>query len=112
MSSLHYGNAESKRKMQDVEILNNNEKLNELIKFYSQNNIRIDIVSCQEKVNENDGKRFGRFQLNKQQYDELKKIKGYYLFLVKDGKQIIAGKIVSPKQFMYCHNKTWMALVN
>ena len=98
--------------MKDVEILNNNEKLNELLKFYSQNNIRIDIISCQEKVKENGGKRFGRFQLSKSQYDELTKAKGYYLFLVKDGKQIIAGKIVSPEKFMYCHNKTWMAIVN
>jgi len=98
--------------MNELEILNNNESLNALIKFYSQNNIRIDIICCQEYINSKGKSRSGRFNLNKLQYKELKNVNGYYLFLVKNDKQIVAGKIISPNDFKFKKMKRWIDIIN
>lgn len=93
-------------------ILNHNQNLNILLRFYSQNGIRIDIISCQEKIKTNGKERCGRFNLNSFQYNELKSVNGYYLFLVKSGKLIVAGKIISPNDFKFQKMKRWSDIIN
>lgn len=98
--------------MDENGILNHNHKLNEIIRYYSQNGIRIDIISCQEKTNSNGKERCGRFNLNQLQYNELKSLNGYYLFLVKNDKLIVAGKVLSPNDFKFQKMKRWIDIIN
>ena len=86
-----------------------------LIDYYANNNIPIEIKSCQyliESGNPKYPKRYGRFKLEIDQHKFLEKHNGYYLFLVQHFGFIVSGKLLSVNDVSFAKQVGWRELVN
>lgn len=94
-------------------LFSNCERVNDLLDFYLDNGIPIEIKTCQEWINRCDrpSLRHGRFKLEKDQHEVLLVKKGYYLFLVKSGDFIVKGKLVMAEDITFFKQVTWHGLV-
>jgi len=96
------------RKFESLEYVNN------LIDFYAENEIPIEIKSCQYKIesgNPKYPKRFGRFKMEKEQHNFLEIHKGFYLFLVHHNKFLVKGKLIEAVDIPFTPQITWRELM-
>lgn len=98
-----------KEKFGDVEFVN------ELIDYYSKSGIYIEVKTCQDKVKRGEDGRYptrsGKFKLEKDQHDFLMFKDGYYLFLVKSGSLLVAGKVIKARDVPFAKTHTWNRLL-
>lgn len=93
--------------------------VNDLIDFYTDSGIPIEVKTCQEFINRVDNKgdlRHGRFTMMKDQHELLLAQGGYYLFIVKAGVFILKARLIKACDvFMSMLNFrpqiTWVGLV-
>lgn len=95
-----------------LSVLENQNRLNNILDFYIENEIPIKIVKCQYEIISGKRKRFGRFNLNKNKHDFLVKNNGYYLFLVETGNKLIKGKVILAKDIKFHKLIGWKFLIN
>ena len=95
-----------------LSILENQNRLNNLLDFYIENNIPIKVVKCQYEIISGKRKRFGRFNLNKDKHKFLIKNNGYYLFLVENNNKLIKGKLLLAKDIKFTKLIVWKFLIN
>ena len=82
----------------------NVEFVNELIDYYVDAGIPIEVKTCQELINRGDrpNNRLGRFTFMKEQHKTLLDENGYYLFIVKNGDFLICFKVIRADEvFMF-----------
>lgn len=93
--------------------LGNLEYVNELVDFYSENGIPIEIKTCQEFIDRADvqgGVRLGRFVLDREQHEFLVHKKGYYFFIVKSGSLVLRAKLVEADDITFQRKLLWRPL--
>jgi len=93
---------------------NNVDYVNELIDFYVENKIPIEIKSCQYHIKSSNSKyplRLGRFVLDKEQHEFLEIHKGYYLFMVHHNGFLIKGKLIQAVDIPFSKLITWRELL-
>lgn len=98
-----------------TEKFKNVEYVNGLIDFYVENDIPIEVKSCQHFIKSGNDKypmRYGRFTMEKSQHDFLEIQKGYYLFLVHENGFLIAGKLIPATDITFMKQITWRELMD
>lgn len=110
------GNAMEKTAMKILnEKFDDVEFVNDLIDFYADNHIPIEIKSCQYMIDSGNPKypkRYGRFKIDKEQHEFLEIHKGYYLFLVHHNGFLITGKLISALDIPFMYQFTWREILN
>lgn len=89
------------------------EYVDELVDFYSENGIPIEVKSCQEWQGRADNygdKRLGRFVLDKEQHDFLTHKQGYYFFIVKAGSLVLRAKLLRADEITFQRLLLWRPL--
>lgn len=106
-----------------LEILNEKfndvQYVNELIDFYADDGIPIEVKTCQEWINRVDDigeLRHGRFTFVKEQHEYLLCQDGYYLFIVRNGDMIVRSRLLKADDvFAWMSNfrrqMTWRCLL-
>lgn len=87
--------------------------VNELIDFYSETGVPIEVKSCQEWQSRSDkhgDKRLGRFVLDKEQHRALLCKDGYYFFIVKAGSLVLRAKLMKADDITFQRLKLWRPL--
>lgn len=88
--------------------------INELIDFYINDSVPVEVKSCQEWIHENRNgqkiRRHGRFTLDKKQHNYLVENDGLYLFIVNlsNGKKLF--RFIKAKDLQYKQKITWWKL--
>jgi len=98
---------------ESLKILENTNRLNDIFDSYLESGIVIHVISCQIIIKGDDGlNRAGRFTFDFKNDEHLKRLKGYYLLIVKKHKTILKAKLISANDFFYRKNITWHKLIN
>lgn len=90
---------------------------NDIIDFYAENGIPIEVKTCKFKIgreSEHGRKtlfRAGRFVLDKDQHQILQNQNGFYLFLVKDGDLLVKANLMKAKDLTFTRNISWGMVV-
>lgn len=67
--------------------------VNDLVDFYVDNGVPVEVKTCQQFINRVDDKpvaiRLGRFTFDREQHEYLLTNEGYYLFLVRNGDLLV-----------------------
>lgn len=95
----------------NLSVLENQKRLNNILDFYIEHQIPIKVVKCQYEITSGKRKRFGRFNLNKDNHIFLTKNNGYYLFLVELDKKLIKGKVILAKDIKFHKLIVWKFLL-
>lgn len=86
--------------------LENQEKLKEIIQYYLNNNILLEIITCSEKIRDGENIRFGRFIFDKDKLEAMQYRDGHYLLIVKNGTGICNAVLLQaediPKRQVIC----------
>ena len=89
------------------------EYINDLIDYYVNGEIPVEVKSCQEFIDDRTcsrKRRHGRFTLDKKQHEFLVKHDGYYLFIVHCTDATKLLKFVKARNLEYHDKITWSAL--
>ena len=104
--------------MEKMDILtkkfDNIDYINDLLNYYVNNHIPIEIKKCEymtKSGNKKHPKRFGRFSLDKDKHEFLVRNKGYYLFLVYHNNFVISVKIMEANDITFSKLKTWHGIL-
>lgn len=88
--------------------------VNDLIDFYSESGIPIEVKTCQEWIERGDNRptacRLGRFVLDKDQHDYLTLNDGYYLFIVKNESLVMRARLLKAEDITFQRNLLWRLL--
>ena len=90
--------------------MSNFEYINELMDFYAENNIFLDIKTCQKLKNTGREKyptRKGHFVIDFEKHKQLVLNQGFYLFIVFDDGHIIRWRMVSASDLYYQERLMW-----
>jgi len=90
----------------------NKKKLEEIISYYHDNNILMEIVTCKEKIQDGNKYRFGRFVFEKAKHEVMLNREGYYFLIVKNGHGIVNAKLISAKDIGKVNIVSWTKLFN
>ena len=96
----------------NLSVLENQNRLNNILDYYIENGIPIKVVKCQYQIKSGNGIRFGRFNLIEKNHNFLIKNNGYYLFLVESGKRLVKGKVILAKDIKYHKLIVWKFIIN
>ena len=90
--------------------------MNDLLEFYIENNIPINIKKCKykirNKIKNETSLRYGRFSMNKQFYDFLVEQKGYYLFIVEHLGFTVSAKLIKAKDLKFSNSISWTTILD
>ena len=93
-------------------LLENQNKLKEIISYYHNNNVLMEIVTCREKIQDGEKWRFGRFIFDSQKHEALMNREGHYFLIVRNGIGIVNAKLISAKEIGNKKLVSWMEIFN
>lgn len=76
-------------------IIENQALLNQVVDYYKKNNILLEIVTCNEKINDGQYERFGRFNFDYEKQKIMIRRNGHYLLIVRNGTGIVDCRLIS-----------------